>query len=119
MTSEFRYFPDQANAEEMDSDTTEWLMQATLTEHTPTDWTLVDAVSEAIAILGDIDQQMLHLVFYERKSFQQAAKATGLKAKSYAWRKTKLALDNLEEILRSNPKLMQAITDKYLLENES
>ena len=98
----------------LDPNSTEWLMQPNMPLHEPlNDWSIIDAVGFALSTLDDTDREILELVFYQRKTFQQAAHACGLRAKSHAWRKARKALNNLEMALRSNPILMETLNRKY------
>ena len=97
-----------------DSNSIEWLMQPNATENFVVDSTDInDMVAEALSSLTDIDQRMIELIYLEGRTFEYAARAIGLNAKSYAWRKTKQAMLNLETALRSNAKLMQLLKAKY------
>ena len=60
---------------------------------------------------------MIQLIYYERKTFQEAAQLVGIRAKSHAWRKTKSAMDKLENALRSNAQLMEMLEKKYDIHN--
>jgi DNA-directed RNA polymerase specialized sigma subunit len=92
----------------------EWLMQPYETEHDfEDDIVLLDAIAETVASLDATDQQMIHLIYYERKTFQQAAKAVGISAKSHAWRKTRAAVNKLEILLKQNPAIMEILNKKY------
>lgn len=97
-----------------DSDSIEWLMQPNVPENYVRDNSDInDMVAEALSSLTDIDQRMIELIYLEGRTFEYAARAIGLNAKSYAWRKTKQAMENLETALRSNAKLMQLLKAKY------
>ena len=99
---------------EYDSDTTEWLMQPNAVDRLKkTDWELEDQVALALSSLSDIDQRMLQLIYQEGRTFEYAAKSIGIRAKSHAWRKTKLALDRLEQTLMSNPRVQELLKMKY------
>jgi DNA-directed RNA polymerase specialized sigma subunit len=67
------------------------------------DWDLIDTVASVVATLDEEDQRVLHLVFYERRTFDEAAEALGIKAKSHAWRKTQKALESLKTALMKSP----------------
>lgn len=106
--------PDIPNSKKYRSDETEWLMQPyEVANDFDDDINLLDAVADAVASLDDADKEMLYLIYYERKTFQQAARAVGISAKSHAWRKTKIALGKLEVILKENPKIMELLHNKY------
>ena len=97
-----------------DSDSIEWLMQPNVPEnYVRDDSDINDMVAEALSSLTDIDQRMIELIYLEGRTFEYAARAIGLNAKSYAWRKTKQAMESLETALRSNAKLMQLLKAKY------
>lgn len=105
---------DWMDTTEYDSDSTEWLMQPNAIDRPKkTDWELEDMVALALSSLSDIDQRMLQLIYQEGRTFEYAAKAIGIRAKSHAWRKTKLALDHLEETLMSNPRVKELLKMKY------
>ena len=98
----------------LDPASTEWLMQPYLPLHEPlNDWSIIDSVGHALSTLDDNDREILELVFYQRKTFQEAAHECGLRAKSHAWRKARKALKNLETALRSNTELMETLNLKY------
>lgn len=78
---------------------------------------MVDLVRTILSSLDAIDQQMIQLIYYERKTFQEAAQIVGIRAKSHAWRKTKSAMDKLENALRSNAQLMEMLEKKYEIHN--
>jgi DNA-directed RNA polymerase specialized sigma subunit len=78
---------------------------------------LIELVRELLSTLDDIDQQMIQLIYYERKTFQEAAQIIGIRAKSHAWRKTKAAMKKLESVLRSNTGLMELLEKKYDIYN--
>lgn len=112
-----RLYLDQRDWEDKtqhDSDSIEWLMQPNVPENYVRDNSDInDMVAEALSSLTDIDQRMIELIYLEGRTFEYAARAIGLNAKSYAWRKTKQAMENLETALRSNAKLMQLLKAKY------
>lgn len=112
-----RLYLDQRDWEDKtqhDSNSIEWLMQPNVPENYVRDNSDInDMVAEALSSLTDIDQRMIELIYLEGRTFEYAARAIGLNAKSYAWRKTKQAMENLETALRSNAKLMQLLKAKY------
>jgi len=112
-----RLYLDQRDWEDKtqhDSNSIEWLMQPNVPEnYVRDDSDINDMVAEALSSLTDIDQRMIELIYLEGRTFEYAARAIGLNAKSYAWRKTKQAMENLETALRSNAKLMQLLKAKY------
>lgn len=67
------------------------------------DWDIIETVSAVLATLDEEDQQVLHLIFFERRTFDEAAEALGIKAKSHAWRKTQKALHALKTALMNTP----------------
>lgn len=92
----------------------QWLMQPYEVEHDfDDDIILLDAIAETVASLDATDQQMIQLIYYERKTFQQAAKVLGISAKSHAWRKTRSAVNKLEILLKKNPAIMEILNKKY------
>lgn len=95
-------------------DTTEWLMQPNAPEHEPSDPDEIVAIlREVLSTLDSTDQRMIHLIYYEQRTFQEAARQIGLRAKSHAWRKTKAAMERFGETLRNNPRLMEILKDRY------
>lgn len=113
----FNDFPDQRTPPgymSVDTDI-EWLMQPYGTEPNPegVQSELFNILGELVDNLDVVDYQMIRLIFYEGKTFQEAATACGLKAKSYAWRKTNRALTTIGEGLKSNPKAMKLLTERY------
>lgn len=116
----FNDFPDQqspANYMQVDEDI-EWLMQPLIYENPEKEsLELSELISEVLMSLDDVDREMLQLIYYERKTFQEAAQEMGIKAKSHAWRKTKSALDKFAEAIQSNPQIMEILNNKYDLED--
>jgi predicted DNA-binding protein (UPF0251 family) len=116
----FNDFPDQqspANYMQVDEDI-EWLMQPLVYENPEKEsLELSELMSEVLMSLDDVDREMLQLIYYERKTFQEAAQEMGIKAKSHAWRKTKSALDKFAEAIQSNPQIMEILNNKYDLED--
>lgn len=101
-----------------DPNSTEWLMMPNQISVPVVDNDdMVALVREVLSTLDDIDQQMIQLIYYERKTFQEAAQIIGIKAKSHAWRKTKSAMEKLENALRSNAELMELLEMKYEIRN--
>lgn len=101
-----------------DPNSTEWLMMPNQVSVPIVDNDdMVALVREVLSSLDDIDQQMIQLIYYERKTFQEAAQIIGIKAKSHAWRKTKSAMEKLENALRSNAELMELLEMKYEIRN--
>ena len=99
-------------------DGTEWLMMPNQVIVPVVDNDeLIDTVRAILSTLDDIDQQMIQLIYYERKTFQEAAQIVGIRAKSHAWRKTKSAMKKLETVLRSNAGLMELLEKKYDIHN--
>lgn len=117
----FNDFPQQEsppNYMQIDEDI-EWLMQPLIYDNPEKEtWELVDLMNGIMSTLSDVDQEMLYLVYTERKTFQEAAQIVGIKAKSHAWRKTKIALDNFAEQLKANQQAMKLINHKYNMEEE-
>jgi len=92
----------------------EWLMQPYEQESDyDDDIVLFDAVSETVASMDETDRQMIYLIYYERRTFQEAARIVGISAKSHAWRKTKSAIQKLEVLLKQNPVIMDILNKKY------
>jgi DNA-directed RNA polymerase specialized sigma subunit len=109
---------DIPDVREYDPDSIEWLMMphqvvVPLVDNDE----LIELVQDLLSTLDDIDQQMIQLIYYERKTFQEAAQIIGIRAKSHAWRKTKAAMKKLEATLRSNVGLMELLEKKYDIHN--
>lgn len=105
---------DMPDVKRLDPNGTEWLMMPNETERPIVDNDdIINLVKDTLSSLDDIDQQMIQLIYYERKTFREAAQLVGIKAKSHAWRKTKSAMVKLEEALRSNVELMDLMEKKY------
>jgi len=109
---------DIPDVREYDPDSIEWLMMphqvvVPLVDNDE----LIELVRELLSTLDDIDQQMIQLIYYERKTFQEAAQIIGIRAKSHAWRKTKAAMKKLEATLRSDVGLMELLEKKYDIHN--
>ena len=101
-------------------DEIEWLMQPNEPEHNmANDWEMIDAIGGIVASLSETDQRMIHLIYYERKTFQEAAKEIGILAKSHAWRKTQSALRKFEKALKGNKELMELLKTKYGIVGET
>lgn len=109
---------DIPDVREYDPDSIEWLM---MPNQVPTPVVdndeMIELVRELLSTLDDIDQQMIQLIYYERKTFQEAAQIINIRAKSHAWRKTKAAMKKLESVLRSNTGLMELLEKKYDIHN--
>lgn len=98
----------------LDPDSTEWLMMPDAPENPLSDPSdIVALVQQILSSLDETDQRMIHLIHYERMTFQQAARQIGLRAKSHAWRKTQAAMQRFEKALRSNPQLMEMMEKRY------
>lgn len=91
----------------------EWLMMPFADAQQETDWEIIDIISDVLSTLSESDQQALHGVFYERKTYQEVADDFGIKAKSHAWRKTDTALKNLKKALLADARFIQSIGEKY------
>ncbi len=66
-------------------------------------WELVDAVTQAMSMLTEEEQWVLYRMFYDRVTYEELKNNLGIKAKSHAWRKTRLALESLKTELLKNP----------------
>ena len=112
----FNDFPDQqspANYMQVDEDI-EWLMQPLIYENPEKEsLELSELMSDIMNSMDEVDQEMLQLIYYERKTFQEAAQELGLKAKSHAWRKTKVALDKFADAVKNSPHIMELLNKKY------
>ena len=62
-------------------------------------WELLDIVNECNDKLSPQDQEILHRIFFLRETYEELASNIGTKAKSHAWRKTRKAMQNLQEEL--------------------
>ena len=117
----FNDFPDQPspkNYMEVDEDI-EWLMQPNIYENPEKEsLELSELMADVMYSMDETDQEMLQLIYFERKTFQEAAQQLGLKAKSHAWRKTQSALDRFAETIKSSPQIMGILNNKYKWENE-
>lgn len=92
----------------------EWLMQPYEAENDyDDDIVLFDTIAEIVDSMDEADKQMIYLIYYERKTFQEAAHIVGISAKSHAWRKTKSAIQKLEVLLKQNPVIMDILNRKY------
>lgn len=67
------------------------------------DWNKIDAVTEAMSMLDEEERWILYRVFYDRVTYEELTNNLGIKARSHAWRKTRLALEKLKTILLNNP----------------
>lgn len=67
------------------------------------DWNIIDAVTEAMSMLSEEEQWILYRIFYDRVTYEELTNNLGIKARSHAWRKTRLALEKLKTILLENP----------------
>lgn len=76
-------------------------------------WELIELVSEILSTLDEADQEALHGIFYERKTYQDLAKDLKIKAKSHAWRRTDAALKNLKKALLQNERFIELIGEQY------
>lgn len=76
-------------------------------------WELIELVADVMATLDQSDQDALHGIFYERKTYQELAKDLKIKAKSHAWRRTDAALKNLKKALLENEKFIELIGEHY------
>lgn len=105
--------PSPKNYMEVDEDI-EWLMQPLIYENPEKEsLELSELMADVMNSMDSVDQAMLQLIYYERKTFQEAAGELGIKAKSHAWRKTKLALDRFGEAIQNNPRIMEILNIKY------
>ena len=96
------------------SDEIEWLMQPYEVDNDyEDDIVLLDSIAEMVASLDATDQHMIQLIYYERRTFQEAAALVGISAKSHAWRKTKSAVNKLEKLLKESPAIMEILNKKY------
>lgn len=67
------------------------------------DWDLLDAVSECMSMLNEDDQRVLYEIFYDRVTYETLASNLNIKAKSHAWRKTRIALERLKAEMLKHP----------------
>lgn len=75
------------------------------------DWSAIDAVTEAMSLLSEEERWILYRVFYDRVTYEELTNNLGIKARSHAWRKTRLAMDKLKSILLENPKFQHMKED--------
>ena len=85
----------------------EWLMMPFADAPPEANWELIDLIASVMSTLSEEDQQALHGIFYERKTYQELAGDLGIRAKSHAWRKTDAALRNLKKALLENDEFME------------
>lgn len=105
---------DMADPTIFGTDSTEWLMMPNAPDYQPSDVSEIVAIlKHELSMLDETDQRMIHLIYYERNTFQEAARKLGLRAKSHTWRKTKAAMDNFSKALKANPKLMEILKERY------
>lgn len=76
------------------------------------DWRLLDIVGECIENLPEKQREILHRIFYMRETYQELAGNIGTKAKSYAWRQTRHALDCLKAELENHPEFVKIWSNK-------
>lgn len=67
------------------------------------DWDMMDIVSECMSTLNEEDQKVLYAIFYDRTTYEELASNLNIRAKSHAWRKTRIALQRLKEKLLEHP----------------
>lgn len=67
------------------------------------DWDLLDAVSDCMSMLDEDDQRVLYEIFYDRVTYETLAANLNIKAKSHAWRKTRIALERLKAEMLKHP----------------
>lgn len=66
-------------------------------------WEMIDAVTQAMSMLKEEEQWVLYRMFYDKVTYEELKNNLGIKAKSHAWRKTRLALESLARELHKNP----------------
>jgi DNA-directed RNA polymerase specialized sigma24 family protein len=91
----------------------EWLMMPFADPPPEANWELIELVGDVIATLDPADQDALHGIFYERKTYQELAEDLNIKAKSHAWRRTASAMDNLKKALLENEKFIEIAGNIY------
>jgi DNA-directed RNA polymerase specialized sigma subunit len=89
------------------------LMMPFSTQHTETNWELVQLVSDTLSTLSESDQDAIHGIYYARKTYQELASDLGIKAKSHAWRKADSALKNLKKALLKNEQFIEMMGEQY------
>lgn len=72
------------------------------------DITVLDAVSNAVSLLSDREQECVQGIFYERLSYEQLALKLGV-SKPYAWRITQRAMEKLRTHLSINPNILRKV----------
>jgi DNA-directed RNA polymerase specialized sigma24 family protein len=64
---------------------------------------LLEAVSHCMSMLSPEDQNVLYEIFYDRVTYEVLADNLNIKAKSHAWRKTRIALGRLKTEMLKHP----------------
>jgi hypothetical protein len=82
------------------------------------DWQRLDAVGQALSMLTEEEQWVIYRMFYDRVTYEELKNNLGIKAKSHAWRKTRLALESLKKELLKNP-LFKEMKDDYYQPDET
>jgi DNA-directed RNA polymerase specialized sigma24 family protein len=66
-------------------------------------WDYVDAVIDCMSTLNEEDQKVLYAIFYDRTTYEELANNLNIRAKSHAWRKTRIAMERLKAKLLEHP----------------
>jgi DNA-directed RNA polymerase specialized sigma subunit len=77
------------------------------------DWELLDIIAETVELLSPQDKEIIIGVYYMRMTFEELAAHIGTKAKSHAWRKHKQAMENFAFKLKTSPRFIQYMEERY------
>lgn len=66
-------------------------------------WEMIDLVFNCMSSLDEHDQRVLYEIFYDRVTYETLAQNLNIKAKSHAWRKTRIALERLKAAMLKHP----------------
>lgn len=95
------------------SSETEWLMLPFAEAPDDDNGELIGIIATVLGTLSEQDQQALHGIFYEQKTYQELAEDLGIKAKSHAWRRVTAALDRLKAALYADETFRQLVKERY------
>jgi DNA-directed RNA polymerase specialized sigma24 family protein len=70
-------------------------------------WEIIDIVSSCLSTLSEEDQKVLYAIFYDRVTYEELKTDLNIKAKSHAWRKTRIAMERLKEKILEHPDMKQ------------
>lgn len=80
---------------------------------------LLDCVRACWEKLSPQDREILEFIFVERLTFETLAEKLNIKAKSYAWRKTRIALQKLKILLLEDEQFIEIALNKGININEN